>query len=64
MTNEVLRLAKSVLEARDLNPEQFKRLLDPTHLEMMSLSQLQDSIQQVKNEHFQMSNEEVEIMFK
>jgi hypothetical protein len=52
------------VEARDLNPDQFKRLIDPTHLEMMSLSQLQDSINQVKNEHFQMGGEEVEMMFK
>ena len=42
----------------------FKRLLDPGHLEMMSLTQLQESLLHVKNEHFSMSNEEVEILFK
>jgi hypothetical protein len=64
ITNEVIRLAKSLVETRDLNEEQFKRLIDPGHLEMMSLTQLQESIQAVKNDHFQMSNEEVEILFK
>jgi Ca2+-binding EF-hand superfamily protein len=64
ISNEVVRIAKSVVETRDLNEEQFKRLIDPGHLEMMSLTQLQESIQQVRNEHFQMSSEEVEILFK
>ena len=40
ISNEVIRIAKSVVETRDLNEEQFKRLIDPTHLEMMSLTQL------------------------
>ena len=57
-------MAKSLVEARDLTEEQFKRLVDPAHLEMMSLTQLQESIQQIRNEHFQMSNEEVEVLFK
>jgi hypothetical protein len=64
ISNEVVRIAKSVVETRDLTEEQFKRLIDPGHLEMMSLTQLQESIQQVRNEHFQMSSEEVEILFK
>ena len=38
MSPEVIRVAKSIVEARDLNEEQFKRLVDPGHLEMMSLT--------------------------
>ena len=40
ISNEIVRIAKSVVETRDLNEEQFKRLIDPGHLEMMSLTQL------------------------
>jgi hypothetical protein len=63
-STEVIRLAKSLVDARDLTEDQFKRLIDPASVEMMSLTQLQESISQVKNEHFSMSNEEVELLFK
>lgn len=53
-----------MIEARDLDEAQFKRLIDPKNIEMMTLVQLQENIAQMKNEHFSMSNEEVEMMFK
>ena len=40
LPNEIVRLAKSVVEARDLDEQMFKRLFDPTNIEMMSLQQL------------------------
>ena len=49
---EVLRMAKTLVEQRDLDEETFKRLVDPKHIEMMNLSQLQESLNEVKNETF------------
>jgi len=37
ISSEVTRIAKSVVEARDLDEAQFKRLIDPKNIEMMSL---------------------------
>lgn len=37
-STEVIRLAKSIVDARDLTEEQFKRLVDPASVEMMSLT--------------------------
>jgi hypothetical protein len=48
---EVQKFAKLV-ESRDLEPSQFKRLIDPDHIESMNLTQLQESIQKVNNEQF------------
>lgn len=61
---EVVRVAKAVVEARDLDPIQFKRLTDPTNIEMMDLPHLQQAFKAMQNEQFQMGGEEVEAMFK
>lgn len=42
--NELQRLANLLADARDIDPAQFKRLIDPTNIEMMTLQQLQESI--------------------
>ena len=44
ISNEVVRRAKSVIEARDLDEAQFKRLIDPKNIEMMTLVQLQENV--------------------
>jgi len=64
ISNEVTRLAVQIVEVRDLDEPLFKKLVDPNHLEMMTLDQLKESILQIRNEHFKMSSEEVEILFK
>lgn len=42
--HEVQRIANFVVDARDLDPVHFKKLIDPTNIEMMTLQQLQESI--------------------
>ena len=61
---EVLRLARSIVDSRDLDEALFKRLIDPQQVEMMTLDQLRESIAQVNNEQFHMGPEEVESLFK
>lgn len=38
--SEIIRLAKSVVEARDLDEETFRMLIDPDRISMMTLPQL------------------------
>lgn len=61
---EVSRLARNLVETRDLNEDLFKQLVDPTRIEMMTLEQLKEAFDKVRNDQFHMGSEEVESLFK
>jgi 5'-deoxynucleotidase YfbR-like HD superfamily hydrolase len=61
---EIKRIAREIVDLRDLDEALFKHLFDPSHIEMMTLDQLKESVAQVCNEQFRMAPEEVESMFK
>jgi len=57
---ETLKLAKHVVDSQDLTEQQFVKLVDPEAMEMMNFDKFKEHIHLMRNEHFQMSNDEIE----
>ncbi len=57
---ETLKLAKHVVDSQDLTEQQFFKQVDPDAMEMMNFDKFKSNINHMRNEHFQMSNDEIE----
>lgn len=60
---EVCTLAK-LAEERDLERDQFQKLIDPNRMEQMSLTQLKDSLEKCRSQNFNITGGEIETIFK